>query len=162
MAKTYQEVEALTHAAAAEITKSPDRWMVFLDTAARMYRYSFQEQMLIHAQRPDATACASYELWQRRFNRVVMRGRKGIALIDTSAQRPKLKYVFDIGAEILQEVCFLFSECQHFVFGFFFASHKVDVRFQRVIALLVKHVFNLLLLCNKTGVKFPFSRFPDA
>ena len=96
MAKTYQEVEALTHAAAAEITKSPDRWMVFLDTAARMYRYSFQEQMLIHAQRPDATACASFDLWRQRFNRAVMRGHKGIALIDETASRPKLKYVFDV------------------------------------------------------------------
>ena len=96
MAKTYQEVEALAHAAAAEITKSPDRWMVFLDTAARMYRYSFQEQMLIHAQRPDATACASFDLWRQRFNRAVMRGHKGIALIDETASRPKLKYVFDV------------------------------------------------------------------
>ena len=100
MAKTYQEVQELTLKTVSDITKSPEEWMLYLDTAARMYRYSFQEQMLIHAQRPDATACASYELWQRRFNRVVMRGRKGIALIDTSAQRPKLKYVFDIGDTI--------------------------------------------------------------
>lgn len=103
MAKTYPEVQELTHSTAKAVTKSAEDWMLFLDTAARMYRYSFQEQMLIHAQRPDATACASFDLWRQRFNRAVMRGRKGIALIDETTDRPRLKYVFDVSDTVRRQ-----------------------------------------------------------
>ena len=70
--------------------------MGYLDTAARLYRYSFQENLLIHAQRPGATACAELELWNSKMNRWVNRGAKGIALLDDTGQRLRLRYVFDI------------------------------------------------------------------
>jgi hypothetical protein len=80
-----------------EVTKSPDDWVSFLDSAARMYKYSFVDQMLIHAQRPDAAACAAIDFWNERMGRWVKRGSKGIALIDAAnPQNPSLKYVFDI------------------------------------------------------------------
>lgn len=97
MAKTYREVSDLAEQTVHDVTESPYAWMTYLDTASRMYRYTFQEQLLIHAQKPDATACASYSLWNSRFNRVVRRGTQGIALIDHTSQNPKLKYVFDVG-----------------------------------------------------------------
>lgn len=79
-----------------EITKDPASWTSFLSCAGRMYKYSFADQMLIHAQRPDAVACASIEFWNERMHRWVKRGSKGIALIDDSnGQQPVLKYVFD-------------------------------------------------------------------
>ena len=71
-------------------------WTAFLDTAARLYKYPFHEQLLIYAQRPDATACAEYDLWNNRMGRYVRRGSKGIALVDDSGDRPRLRYVFDI------------------------------------------------------------------
>ena len=72
------------------------KWTRFLTTAARLYKYPFNEQMLIYAQRPDATACASLETWNEKMNCWVNRGAKGIALIDTDSERPRLKYVFDV------------------------------------------------------------------
>ncbi len=68
----------------------------FLTTAARLYKYPFHEQMMIYAQRPDATACAEYDLWNEKMGRYVRRGSKGIALVDDSGDRPRLRYVFDI------------------------------------------------------------------
>lgn len=70
--------------------------MGYLDTAAKLYRYSFPDTLLIHAQRPDATACASLELWNGKMNRWVNRGAKGIALIDDTGPTRRLRYVFDI------------------------------------------------------------------
>lgn len=96
LAKTYQEVSALADKVTRDVTSSPYAWMGYLDTASRMYKYSFQEQLLIHEQKPESTACASFALWNSRFNRVVKRGTQGIALIDQTSQRPKLKYVFDV------------------------------------------------------------------
>ena len=68
----------------------------FLSTAARLYKYPFHEQMMIYAQRPDATACAEYDLWNEKMGRYVRRGSKGIALVDDSGDKPRLRYVFDI------------------------------------------------------------------
>ena len=71
-------------------------WTAFLTTAARLYKYPFHEQMMIYAQRPDAIACAEYDLWNGKMGRYVRRGSKGIALVDDSGDRPRLRYVFDI------------------------------------------------------------------
>lgn len=79
-----------------QLTKSKENWTSFLDSAAWLYKYPFHEQVLIHAQRPDATACASIELWNNTFRRWVNKGAKGIALIDDSGQKPALRYVFDV------------------------------------------------------------------
>ena len=72
------------------------KWTAFLTTAARLYKYPFHEQMMIYAQRPDATACAEYDLWNEKMGRYVRRGSKGIALVDDSGDKPRLRYVFDI------------------------------------------------------------------
>ena len=81
---------------ARQLTGSWQEWAGFLTTAARLYKYPFHEQMMIYAQRPDATACAEYDLWNNRMGRYVRRGSKGIALVDDSGDRPRLRYVFDI------------------------------------------------------------------
>ena len=81
---------------AVQLTGSWQEWAGFLTTAARLYKYPFHEQLMIYAQRPDATACAEYDLWNNRMNRYVRRGSKGIALVDDSGDRPRLRYVFDI------------------------------------------------------------------
>jgi N12 class adenine-specific DNA methylase len=82
--------------AAQQITGSRKSWTDFLTTAARLYKYPYNEQLMIYAQRPDATACAEYELWNEQMRRYVKRGSKGIALIDASGDKPRLRYVFDI------------------------------------------------------------------
>ena len=81
---------------ATQLTGSWQEWAGFLTTAARLYKYPFHEQMMIYAQRPDATACAEYDLWNEKMGRYVRRGSKGIALVDDSGDRPRLRYVFDI------------------------------------------------------------------
>ena len=81
---------------AVQLTGSWQEWAGFLTTAARLYKYPFHEQLMIYAQRPDATACAEYDLWNNRMGRYVRRGSKGIALVDDSGDRPRLRYVFDI------------------------------------------------------------------
>ena len=96
MAGKYYYISALAEMTAADIVKNENEWTRFLTTAARLYKYPFNEQMLIYAQRPDATACASLETWNEKMNCWVNRGAKGIALIDTDSERPRLKYVFDV------------------------------------------------------------------
>ncbi len=81
---------------ATQITGSYQRWTAFLTTAARLYKYPYHEQLMIFAQKPDATACAAYDLWNETMGRYVRRGTKGIALVDTSGDRPRLRYVFDV------------------------------------------------------------------
>jgi len=81
---------------ARQLTGSWQEWAGFLTTAARLYKYPFHEQLMIYAQRPDATACAEYDLWNNRMGRYVRRGSKGIALVDDTGDRPRLRYVFDI------------------------------------------------------------------
>ena len=81
---------------AEQITDSYQKWTAFLTTAARLYKYPYNEQLMIFAQRPEATACAEYDLWNKQMRRYVRRGSKGIALVDTSSDQPKLRYVFDV------------------------------------------------------------------
>ena len=81
---------------ARQITGSYRSWTAFLATAARLYKYPYNEQLMIYAQRPNATACAEYDFWKDRMGRYVQRGSTGIALIDTSGYRPRLRYVFDV------------------------------------------------------------------
>ena len=86
----------MTDRTAEQITGSYQKWTAFLTTAARLYKYPYNEQLMIFAQRPEATACAEYDLWNKQMRRYVRRGSKGIALVDTSSDQPKLRYVFDV------------------------------------------------------------------
>lgn len=94
MANKYDDILALMEASAHRVTRSPDDWTDFLKTSAKLYRYPFKQQMLIHAQRPDATAVASFEVWNKRMHCWVNKGAKGIALLDENSH--KLNYVFDV------------------------------------------------------------------
>lgn len=91
-----QDIRNLIQEHAVSVSSSPGDWMDYMDTASRLYRYSFSDQLLIHAQRPDATACASLELRNEKMLRWVNRGARGIALFDETWQNTKLRYVFDI------------------------------------------------------------------
>ena len=95
MAK-IKEILTLAEEAAKKASASPRDWMNYLDTASRVYRYPFSDTLLIHAQRPQATACAELEVWNSKMNRWVNRGARGIALIDDRGPYRKLRYVFDI------------------------------------------------------------------
>ena len=86
----------LAEETARRITGSIEGWTSFLDTASRLYKYPYHEQLMIYAQRPDATACATYDLWNNTMRRYVRRGARSIALLDTSGESIKLKYVFDV------------------------------------------------------------------
>ena len=90
------DIRELAQQNARYVSNSPQDWMSYLDVAARLYRYSFTDTLLIHAQRPDATACAEIELWNQKMSRWVNRGAKGIALLDDTGPRTRLRYVFDI------------------------------------------------------------------
>ena len=90
------DIRELAQQNARYVSNSPQDWMSYLDVAARLYRYSFTDALLIHAQRPDATACAELELWNQKMSRWVNRGAKGIALLDDTGPRTRLRYVFDI------------------------------------------------------------------
>ena len=96
MPSKLQFYEQLADHTAEQITRSFQKWTAFLDTAARLYKYPYHEQLMIFAQRPEATACAEYDLWNKQMRRYVRRGSKGIALIDTAGDNPRLKYVFDV------------------------------------------------------------------
>ena len=95
MAKTAYYAQ-MAEEAARQVTGSREQWTAFLTTAARLYKYPYAEQLMIFTQRPDATACAEYDLWNNRMNRYVKRGSKGIALLDMRGGEPKLRYVFDV------------------------------------------------------------------
>ena len=96
MATKLQAIMGLTEKLTSDLTTRRGAWQQFLQTAARVYKYSFPEQLLIFGQRPDATACAELSLWNDRMGRWVNRGAHGIALIDTRGRRPRLRYVFDV------------------------------------------------------------------
>ena len=91
-----QDIRDLAQEHAVSVSGSPRDWMDYMDTASRLYRYSFSDQLLIHAQHPEATACASLELWNEKMLRWVNRGARGIALLDETGQHTRLRYVFDI------------------------------------------------------------------
>ena len=86
----------LAEQTARQLTDSLENWTTFLDTAARLYKYPYHEQLMIYAQRPDATACADYDTWNKTMRRYIRRGTKGIALLDQDGDTPKLKYVYDL------------------------------------------------------------------
>ena len=97
MANKLYAMELLTEEVAKDVAANPQEWMRFLNTASRLYRYTFPEQLLIYAQRPGATAVASMEIWNQKMYRWIKKGSKGIALIDnTSGPKTKLRYVFDV------------------------------------------------------------------
>lgn len=91
-----QSFAELATTTSKQLTSSYTEWTNFLRVAGRLYKYPYHELLLIYAQRPEATACASFDIWNKHMNRAVRRGSKGIALMDTSSGEPKLRYVFDI------------------------------------------------------------------
>lgn len=92
----YIKISVLARETAKKVCRGREQWIRYLDVASRLYKYPFEDQLLIYAQRPDATACASLEMWNERMFCWVNRGAKGIALIDGESERPKLRYVFDV------------------------------------------------------------------
>ncbi len=96
VSKKYHEISMLAEETARQMSKNGEEWAKYLTTAARLYRYPFEDQMLIYAQRPDANACATMQLWNEKMYCWVNRGAKGIALFDRKSERPRLKYVFDV------------------------------------------------------------------
>ena len=96
MPSKTEEYLALAQRTANGLTRYWESWTYYLTTASRLYKYSFADQLMIYAQRPDATACADYDIWNNRMNRYVRRGSKGIALLDESSGYPRLHYVFDV------------------------------------------------------------------
>ena len=96
MPNKTQEYLNLAQQTAKELTRYWENWSDYLTTASRLYKYPFADQLMIYAQRPDATACADFDIWNNRMNRYVRRGAKGIALLDESSGFPRLHYVFDV------------------------------------------------------------------
>ena len=96
MPSKTEEYLALAQRTANGLTRYWESWTDYLTTASRLYKYSFADQLMIYAQRPDATACADFDIWNNRMNRYVRRGAKGIALLDESSEFPRLHYVFDV------------------------------------------------------------------
>ena len=96
MSSKTEEYLVLAQRTANGLTRYWESWTDYLTTASRLYKYSFPNQLMIYAQRPDATACADYDVWNNRMNRYVRRGSKGIALLDESSGYPRLHYVFDV------------------------------------------------------------------
>ena len=102
MPNKTQEYLNLAQQTAKELTRYWENWTDYLTTASRLYKYSYADQLMIYAQRPDATACASFDLWNDRMNRYIRRGSKGIALLDESSGYPRLHYVFDVSDTALR------------------------------------------------------------
>ena len=96
MPSKAEEYLALAQRTANGLTRYLESWTDYLTTASRLYKYPFADQLMIYAQRPDATACAEFDIWRNRMNRYVRRGSKGIALLDESSGFPRLHYVFDV------------------------------------------------------------------
>ena len=96
MPRKTEEYLALAQRTANGLTRYWESWTDYLTTASRLYKYPFADQLMIYAQRPDATACADFDIWNNRMNRYVRRGAKGIALLDESSGFPRLHYVFDV------------------------------------------------------------------
>ena len=96
MPNKTEEYLALAQRTANGLTRYWESWTDYLTTASRLYKYPFADQLMIYAQRPDATACADFDIWNNRMNRYVRRGAKGIALLDESSGFPRLHYVFDV------------------------------------------------------------------
>lgn len=95
---------ALACKTADSFSRQWEHWAEFLITAARLYKYSYPDQLMIYAQRPDATACAEYDVWNNKMNRYVRRGSKGIALLDESGGFPRLHYVSLLDAPVPEQM----------------------------------------------------------
>ena len=96
MVKKFDVITKLYEEATQEVTESPEKWLAFLQSASKNYRLPFDEQLLIHVQRPEATAVLPMEKWNEKFGRWVKRDSKGIAVFDKSSNHLKLKYYFDV------------------------------------------------------------------
>lgn len=96
MASKLQTLIAFLHTLTESMSRRQGQWQAYLQTAAQVYKYSFHDQVLIYGQRPQATACATLELWNQRMGRWINRGASGIALLDDSGPRLRLRYVFDV------------------------------------------------------------------
>ena len=96
MSSKTEEYLVLAQRTANGLTRYWESWTDYLTTASQLYKYPFADQLMIYAQRPDATACADFDIWNNRMNRYVRRGAKGIALLDESSGFPRLHYVFDV------------------------------------------------------------------
>ena len=104
MASKLQEYRRMSEEAQRQLTGSLERWQSFLATASRLYKYPYHEQVMIHAQRPDATACAEFDVWNNTMRRYVRRGSKGIALIDTSGDRERLRYFINANSTTAPQI----------------------------------------------------------
>ena len=104
MPNKTEEYLALAQRTANGMTRYWESWTDYLTTASRLYKYSFADQLMIYAQRPDATACADFDIWNNRMNRYVRRGVKGIALLDESGGFPRLHYVSLLDAPVPEQM----------------------------------------------------------
>lgn len=104
MPNKTEEYLALACKTADSFSQQWEYWAEFLITAARLYKYSYPDQLMIYAQRPDATACAEYDVWNNKMNRYVRRGAKGIALLDESGGFPRLHYVSLLDAPVPEQM----------------------------------------------------------
>jgi len=95
MAVKLQYYSELAEQAVGQLMESQENWTAYLDTASRLYKYPFHEQVMIYTQRPDAVAVAPIEMWNKKMNRYIRYGSKGIALIDNIGEKPRVRYVFD-------------------------------------------------------------------
>ena len=104
MPSKTEEYLALAQRTANGLTRYWESWTDYLTTASRLYKYPFADQLMIYAQRPDATACAEYDVWNNKMNRYVRRGAKGIALLDESGGFPRLHYVSLLDAPVPEQM----------------------------------------------------------
>ena len=104
MPSKTEEYLALSQRTANGLTRYWESWTDYLTTASRLYKYPFADQLMIYAQRPDATACADFDIWNNRMNRYVRRGAKGIALLDESGGFPRLHYVSLLDAPVPEQM----------------------------------------------------------
>lgn len=104
MPSKTEEYLALAQRTANGLTRYWESWTDYLTTASRLYKYPFADQLMIYAQRPDATACADFDIWNNRMNRYVRRGAKGIALLDESGGFPRLHYVSLLDAPVPEQM----------------------------------------------------------
>jgi len=136
LATKLQIITALHEDSLHSIPQSAASWAAFLHTAAHNYKYKFHDQVSIHSQRPDATACATLEVWNKRLDRWINRGAKGIALINTDQTPTSLSYIFDISDthgraiplwQIKPEYEAEITESLHNSYGDFYAESFADV-----------------------------------
>ncbi|MCG5647121.1 helicase [Oliverpabstia sp. DFI.9.49] len=159
MANKLYAMEQLTEEVAKDVAASPQEWMRFLNTASRLYKYTFPEQLLIYAQRPEATAVASMEIWNQKMYRWIKKGSKGIALIDnTSGPKTKLRYVFDVrSCEDVDEAALSYAEVKALATGNPAVKEKMalDVDVAKLKLLKANHMNNQYRLEDDIARNFP-------